>query len=387
MQMSEIFCPLTDADWWDDVADKFLSVLRQHKHERICLLYNADADGFTASYFVLGIIDSLTRPQPANVQTRAVWNYEYDFSWLPDFVADNNPAVIISVDIPIIQEPDILQKISKACEILIYDHHIPPERLDPIPHVFYANSHLLEAKDVDYPASFFAAALAFSADAAARVDIPVLACGLCCDNCLFTNKQMTKFLWQWFPALMDAPADSRPPLKRLTSRLNALFRANPGHTPADAQTDLYMLLRSFPAEDAFIQFCRHHNLDNAQWLVTQEVQPALERLRAVEPSSDGLLCEVLDFKTFSVGIVASVLAAQNHAPVIALGFHVADMVHFDLRTNRDNSIDLTKLLKIQRCFFTPISSGGHPKAAGALIHTKDVQKFQTSLQKAITQSL
>jgi len=99
MEMSDIFCPLTDADWWDAVADKFLSVLRQHRRDRICLLYNADADGFTASYFVLGIIDSLTRPQPANVQTRAVWNYEYDFSWLPDFVADNNPAVIISVDI------------------------------------------------------------------------------------------------------------------------------------------------------------------------------------------------------------------------------------------------------------------------------------------------
>ena len=75
MEMSEIFSPLTDADWWDGVADKFLSVLRQHKHERICLVYNDDADGFTASYFALGIIDSLSRPQPANVQTRAVWNY------------------------------------------------------------------------------------------------------------------------------------------------------------------------------------------------------------------------------------------------------------------------------------------------------------------------
>jgi len=387
MEMSEIFCPLTDADWWDDVADKFLSVLRQHKHERICLLYNADADGFTASYFVLGIIDSLTRPEPANVQTRAVWNYEYDFSWLPDFVADNNPAVIICVDIPIIQEPDILQKISKECEILIYDHHIPPERLDPITQVFYANSHLLEAKDVDYPASFFAAALAFSADAAARVDIPVLACGLCCDNCLFTNKQMTKFLWQWFPALMDAPADARPPLKRLTSRLNALFRANPDHTPADAQTDLYMLLRSFPAEDAFIQFCRQYNLDNAQWLITQEVQPALDFLRAVEPSRGGLICQVLDFTTFSVGIVASVLAVETCAPVIALGFQVAGRVQFELRTNRDNTIDLTELLKAKRRFFTPISSGRHPKAAGALVDTADVAKFQTSLQKALLQIL
>ncbi len=387
MEMSEIFSPLTDADWWDGVADKFLSVLRQHKHERICLLYNADADGFTASYFVLGIIDSLSRPQPANVQTRAVWNYEYDFAWLPDFVADNSPAVIICVDIPLIQEPDVLQKISDSCEILIYDHHIPPENIDPIPRVFYANSHLLEAEDVDYPASFFAAALAFGANAAAHVDIPVLACGLCCDNCLFTNKQMTKFLWQGFPALMDAPADSKPPLKRLTSRLNALFRANPGHTPADAQRDLYMLLRSLPAEDAFIQFRRQYNLDNAQWLITQEVQPALEHFRAAEPSSDGLLCEILDFKTSSVGIVASVLASQDHAPVVALGFQIADKIHFDLRTNRDNSIDLTKLLKAQRSYFTPITSGGHTKAAGALIHTDDFQKFQTSLQKAIPQIL
>lgn len=356
MEMSDIFCLLTDADWWDAVADKFLSVLRQHKQDRICLLYNADADGFTASYFVLGIIDSLTRPQPANIQTRAVWNYEYDFSWLVDFAAGNDPAVIICVDIPIIQEPDVLQKISKACEILIYDHHMPPERLDPIPHVFYANSHLLEAKDVDYPASFFAAALAFGAGAAAAVDMPVLACGLCGDNCLYTNKQMTEFLWREFPVFLQAPAGSRPPLSRLTSRINALFRANPDHTPADAQTDLYMLLRSSPADEAFAKFCARYNLDHAQQLITQEVQPALEFLRAVEPSKGGLLCQVLDFTTFSVGIVASVLAAETCAPVIALGFQVADRVQFELRTNRDNTIDLTELLKAQRCFFTPISS-------------------------------
>ncbi|MHC5060618.1 MAG: DHH family phosphoesterase [Planctomycetota bacterium] len=387
MEMSDIFSPLTDADWWEGVAEKFISVLRRHKHERICLLYNADADGFAASYFALGIIDSLSRPQPANVQTRAVWNYEYDFSWLPAFVADNSPAVIISVDIPIIQEPEVLQKISDTCEILIYDHHIPPERIDPIPQVFYANSHLLEAKDTDYPASFFAAALAFSINGTTQVDIPVLACGLCCDNCLFTNKKMTKFLWQIFPALMDAPADARPPLKRLTARLNALFRANPDQTPADAQRDLYMLLRSLPAQDAFIQFCRQYNLDNAQWHITQEVQPALKLFQAKAPSDDGLLCEVLDFKTCSTGIVASVLAAQNHCPVVALGFEIADKVHFDLRSNRDNSIDLTKLLKAQRAYFAPITSGGHPKAAGALIHSKDIQKFRTSLQKAVTQSL
>lgn len=387
MEMSDIFCLLTDADWWDAVADKFLSVLRQHKQDRICLLYNADADGFTASYFVLGIIDSLTRPQPANIQTRAVWNYEYDFSWLVDFAAGNDPAVIICVDIPIIQEPDVLQKISKACEILIYDHHMPPERLDPIPHVFYANSHLLEAKDVDYPASFFAAALAFGAGAAAAVDMPVLACGLCGDNCLYTNKQMTEFLWREFPVFLQAPAGSRPPLSRLTSRINALFRANPDHTPADAQTDLYMLLRSSPADEAFAKFCARYNLDHAQQLITQEVQPALEFLRAVEPSKGGLLCQVLDFTTFSVGIVASVLAAETCAPVIALGFQVADRVQFELRTNRDNTIDLTELLKAQRCFFTPISSGGHPKAAGALIYTADVAKFQTSLQKALLQIL
>ena len=198
---------------------------------------------------------------------------------------------------------------------------------------------------------------------------------------------MVEFLWHQFPALLDDRLLSRPLINRITSRLNALFRARPGDTPVDAQRELYLLMRSCAAEIAFARFCLQYKLDEAQQMVTDEVQPALEFLRAVEPSKEGLLCHVLDFRTFSVGIVASVLAVQDHAPVVALGFKAGDRVQFELRTSRNNNIDLTGLLKEQRRSFTPISSGGHPKAAGALVRIADVNKFRNSLQKAILQIL
>lgn len=387
MQMSEIFGWLTGSDWWEAVTNEFLSVVSRRASDGVWVLYNADADGFTASYFVMAVIDSQTRPQPVNIQTRAVWNYEYDFGWLVDFAGLNEPGLVICVDIPIIQEPDVLREVSKTCDVLIYDHHVPPEGICEIRRVFYANSRLLEGNDVDCPASLFAAALAFHAGAAGTMDMPVLACGLCGDNCLHTNKEMVEFLWRQFPALLDDRLLSRPLINRITSRVNALFRARPGDTPFDAQRELYLLMRRCAAEVAFAQFCSQYKLDEAQQLVTDEVQPALEFLRAVEPSKEGLLCEVLDFRTFSVGIVASVLAVQDHAPVVALGFKAGDRVQFEVRTSRDNKIDLTELLKEQKRYFTPISSGGHPKAAGALVRTVDVDKFHSSLKEAILQIL
>jgi hypothetical protein len=387
MNMSEIFSRLTGSNWWGRVADQFLSVIGRHKQTGICLLYNADADGFTASYFILAVIDSLTRPQPAQVRTRAVWNYEYDFCWLADLEWLNNEDLIICVDIPVIQEPDVLRELSKAHDVLIYDHHIPPDGISEIPGVIYANSRLLNRINVDYPACWFAAALAFGAGAVSKADIPVLACGLCGDNCLNTNTQLTEFLKHNFATLLDDRLTPKPLLNIFTSRLNALFRVNPGLTPEDAQHRLYLLMRTLSPEVAFAQFCSQYNLDKAQQLVTNEVQPALDFLRAIEPSNEGLFCHVLDFRTFSVGIVASVLAAQEHAPIVALGFRAGDKVHFDLRTSRLNNIDLTILLKEQRRYFTPVTSGGHPKAAGALVHTTDVDKFRNSLKKAIAQTL
>jgi single-stranded DNA-specific DHH superfamily exonuclease len=108
--------------------------------------------------------------------------------------------------------------------------------------------------------------------------------------------------------------------------------------------------------------------------------------KAPSETKDGILIAIPNVKTFNVGILATVLAKRSVAPVVAIGFEAGDRVQFELRISPDSGIDLTAILRKQRAEFAPLTSGGHPMAAGALIWKKDTQRFANSLRNAFVHS-
>src|ERR1039457_2833013 len=103
--VSELITPISSASWWQSALERYDSALSQPATKRPLILSNADMDGFAASYFVFKSLQASSGGRA--IQSRPVWNFEYDFRWLPKQLTSLRPDLLVCVDLPIIQEPAI----------------------------------------------------------------------------------------------------------------------------------------------------------------------------------------------------------------------------------------------------------------------------------------
>lgn len=377
---------LMKANWWPLASQRFKNILRLKNGDRVLILYNADADGFVASYFVYKTLRLINNGTTFKVLTRAIWNYEYDFEWLPHYLSRRSADVIICLDIPIIQEKKIIRKIATTHRIAIYDHHILPDLgIANIKNLLYLNSRILDVKVENHPTSAFTAAIASQLGAIVEPEYLVLAMGLIGDRALKRYPELFEYLQIDYPELLENNNEWKSQLASFTSRLNALFRAYPGKTPPKVQASLAQMIASRNPFIALERFSQRFKLEEAQALVNKEVAFVLNKLTTTEnfDKDNIILCLVPGMRTFSVGIVATILAEQRFSSIVALGFVSKDRVQFELRVAEENDIDLTKILQAQHKLFKPLTSGGHPKAAGALVRRSDVDIFCHTLKVAV----
>jgi hypothetical protein len=252
----------------------------------------------------------------------------------------------------------------------------------------YANSRLLDSQRQNHPTSAFAAASVSNLISISPPEYLVLAMGLIGDRSLERYPDFLAWLHHEFGHIFGENLSWESPLGKLTSRLNALFRATPGRTPARVHSVLEdLLLSTNNVQRSFSEFIRRYRLEECEQKISRDVQFALENLQEQSRRSlhdnGGVLCGVCDMQTFSVGIVATILAERKIAPVVSLGFPHKDRVQFELRTHPDTDLDLTAILAKQRSIFRPITSGGHPKAAGALVFSKDTEEFCHTLRLSV----
>jgi single-stranded DNA-specific DHH superfamily exonuclease len=366
--------------WWPRAVASFDNMLRASDgHRGTLLLYGADADGFSASYFLHRVLWERFGAQ--HVEARAVWNFDYDFEWLPQLVSDTEPGLIICLDIPIIRETAVVERIADQAQLAIYDHHVvsagTPTTLS---RVLFVNSRDLGGKRCNYPTSAFGAGFAADVlDDLPSADLAILAVGLIGDKVDDQNRQLLGQLYSCFPALAPGVTDGVS-LFRFTHRLNCLFRARVHETPAGAEDALAAMLASGDPARALTEFDARYRLSEAAREVQHEIGQSMEELIA-KPHGD-LLCAVLPIDTFSVGAIAGELAERRIADVVALGFPVDGRVAFELRTSRGGP-DLTSVLSIQEKWLVPLSAGGHPMAAGALISADAVDEFKRTLADAL----
>lgn len=381
MELSSIFSVFQNSDWWEKAADDFLNLFN-NDNKRILLLYHADADGFCASYFLFRLIEFEKNAKTLPIVPRPVWNQEFDFAWLTRICNRLKPAAVVCVDLPLIHAERVLQKVAADRPVAIYDHHVIDHDLPEIENVHYVNSRHIDSKKRDLPASYFAASLALRADKLKNRDIPLLACGLSGDKSLGRNHPVATYLSEEYSEMFADAGQMDSFVRRFTSRINVLFKSDPLKNPEKAQRELVELLDEHTVEDAFSWFSIRYNLSEAETRVSKEVEFLKGLLHKNKPRRNEPFCQVVACETFCAGILASVLAAERFAPVVAVGYHAGKKIQFELRTHEKSKIDLTALLRKQREEYQPISSGGHPAAAGALIAASDFQLFRESLNKA-----
>lgn len=380
----EPFSEITTSDWWKSSIEKFTETIKFSEQRHTLILYNADVDGFVASYFIYKLIILLTKPNDRKILTKAVWNYEFDFAWLSKYVESRNVDNIICLDIPIIQELVILNKIARKHKIAIYDHHIVQNRYSTeFENILYINSRLLDTNRINHPTSAFAAAFAHESSQLSMSEYILAAIGLFGDHALYHYPSLIRMLQQKYSEFFDTSDIWNSKIGVYTSKLNSLFRAYPSQTPSKIHKDVHSLFHTNNPIDALDKLVSMYEIEKAQRLVQEDVKRAINEFKSIH--IEKVLCEVVKMTTFSVGIVSTLISREKTDSIIALGFISGSRIQFELRTSDKNEFDLVQILTLQRQYFQPLTSGGHPKAAGALIKSKDLNDFQISFKKAFNE--
>jgi single-stranded DNA-specific DHH superfamily exonuclease len=345
----------------------------------VSLVYGADADGFVASYFVERWLADET---VATISHRAVWNFDYDFRWLPRYVRQAKIDTCVCLDVPVIQEPEVLRSVATDAEVIIYDHHVLPPSVSEVDNVQYHNSRISDPFGRNLTTSGFAAFLASLSSPLLLNEVVILAAGLYGDRALGHHPLVTHFIRCNAAAAWGEPLHTSL-IGQFAELINALFRAKPGTTPPGAQARLRNLAQTRSSAEMVKNFSEEFDLTALKQLVSSDIARGLHEIRANERPDQRLCARILEMETFSVGPVASILAAEQFADVVAIGFPADDRVQFELRAAESSDVDLTAALQRQRLAFQPITSGGHPKAAGALVWRRDATTFVESLSRAL----
>ena len=268
--MTGLLGPITSTLWWQAAFDRYDSVLSQPVTKRPVILYNADMDGFAASYFAFKSLQA--RFGNLAIQSRPVWNFEYDFRWLPDYLLLLKTDLLVCVDLPVIQEPAMLQEAAKRCPVIIYDHHVVPSNLPPPPgSVTFLNPRVLGVPSDDHPATAFTGAAALTQNVIIPSELLLLAAGLKGDRALDKYPALMEAMKQFAPSFAQSPLESRSPLARFAARINDLFRARPSEQLPQLQYRLATLLATQPVDCAIASFAEEFELEKAATDTQREV--------------------------------------------------------------------------------------------------------------------
>ena len=382
-----ILRPLTTSCWWEETSDRFIEALRAFASKRIRVLYHADADGFCSSVFVHKVLRHLNpNLDRCQIQSRAVWNFEYDFQWVSDWIARERGEAVIGLDLPLAENQEMLDKICRDHKAAIYDHHvIAPRSVPNRPGSLYLNWQMFEPDGVNHPACAFAAGVMERLGGLSESDEILLGAGLLGDRALDNYPDLLRKVCSIageFPERGPSPSFWK-------GRINARFRACPGETPLQAEQSLIQYLDHYAPWKAFELFSDEYQLEESSEAVTEEVGRIVGMLeRSPWKRVDSCVYwRLVNLETFSGGIIASIFAERKVAPIVAIGTTWEGRVQVELRTAPNANINLGELLQSQKDRFSPLASGGHPEAAGALLKRGQEKHFIESLREIVREDL
>ncbi|MBW2028926.1 MAG: hypothetical protein JRH06_05540 [Deltaproteobacteria bacterium] len=130
-----------------EFIDSFLA--EGQRGSRAIIAYHGDGDGCGAAYF-------LSRYLKRDISFYWVSTAAFDFKDAESFLMDQDPDMVIFLDMPVYNRPEMLYKIRSKGKVFIYDHHYPGicEMGNNDPGLLYINP-VVHQQGTSYPSALF----------------------------------------------------------------------------------------------------------------------------------------------------------------------------------------------------------------------------------------
>ncbi|MFH1427947.1 MAG: single-stranded-DNA-specific exonuclease RecJ [Patescibacteria group bacterium] len=138
---------LNDPFIFKDMAKVVDLIIKHIKNENLIIIYgDYDADGVTASALLYEVLSTLKAKCEIYIPDRVSEGYGLNKEAIEE-IAKMGAKLIITVDGGIRNKEEVEYGLKKDLEIIITDHHVPPEKAEDLPACLILNP----LADVDYP--------------------------------------------------------------------------------------------------------------------------------------------------------------------------------------------------------------------------------------------
>ncbi len=377
---------------WEKIMAKAETFFREiQESDVICLVHHGDADGVTSALYVYYTILQIRGRVPDHV----LWvsTKSYDMKKEGKLIKNINPDLLIVVDLDLLKDEVLLNNWSlNIKKIFIYDHHSISIDVNLIPNnIIYLNARMLNQEGVWHPASYFGYSISkcfFDNEDYNWVG----AVGLRGDHAHNDYPELFERVKEKFPILFleVVGKDYNYILEGLTHYVNAGFFYSPD---LREKTSFLALQKAWEKKDPMLFFEGDdpvfQELRRKSDEIKKEINVLFEKAKqeAYRPEGLDLVLGKVNTPHYIVGVIAGKICKDEPGIIAVIANEYDENMGIELRMGKNTSCNLVELLMRMKDNFNFISAGGHPVAAGCLIHPSQYEEFAQKLENVYREYL
>lgn len=345
-----------------DFLKSQVSSIHETERNPVLIIYHGDGDGCTSAYFIKNFIK-----QKRVIEPVLYWvpTTDFDFKKTEDFLSNHEPGLVIFLDMPVLNNIEMLIKLRKSTPIFIYDHH----RTEQVS-LFQNDSKLLYINPIihqsgkAYPTSLFSYELLEMKETTDK-ELLYMA--------LFTESWLDRIA-----LFKEFDKDHKDNLKKIAKRIHSSFLIQDMNTTHYAMNLLNKINNKSIID--YMDTKEYTILNNIYSLILNEkrwlMKKLVDEISKIEKPS--FIMKRIESKIRLCGIIASELRWRYPGLIIGIWQKWKDRYYCELRRGKYSRIDLALLVSQLKKRIELITGGGHPEAAA---FTAKREEFFKALEK------
>jgi hypothetical protein len=335
----------------------------------ILIAYHGDGDGCCAAYFLKKYI---------GLPVLCYWvaTPDFDFFKAQDYISRHAPALSIFLDMPVYNQPRLIETLGSHGNVFLYDHHYPGicEVCGDNANVLYINP-VIHQKGEAFPTVLFGWELL---QEKTEFEKEILFMGL------FTETWLERaFLFEEFsPSRQDQ-------LKEVAKRVHASFLIQGMSTTHYALEFLMRASEAGLGVEQLKTLDQYHILENIYDLIQNEKSWLIKRLKADirRLASPRFILKKIESQMRLCGLIASELRWRHPDLVVGIWQRWKRRFYCELRRGTDCSTNLASLVEGMKGEVELTTGGGHPSAAAFTAEGDNFFKALDRLKHHLTEGI